>query len=171
MRGNYARFPGLSRKWIDQKPNCFQIWKMKSKVRVNGAQNQMILRHIGLFHVKTSLGSGIAVSRTSYTCWLCKEEGRAGTNGGMVLKLPKNGSQIAPSKKRGNHSPGAPEERGHPHDREGKLMSAGQICIIAAAIFGLNACAGRGHIAPSPPLATDASRTPQPGVTSPPPAT
>ena len=47
-------------------------------------------------------------------------------------------------------------------------MSAGQICIIAAAIFGLNACAGRRHIAPSPPLATDASRTPQPAVPSPP---
>jgi hypothetical protein len=50
-------------------------------------------------------------------------------------------------------------------------MSAGQICIIAAAIFGLNACAGRRHIAPSPPLGTDASRTPQPAVTSPPSAT
>jgi hypothetical protein len=34
MRGNYARFPGLSRKWIDQKPNCFQIWKMKSSIGV-----------------------------------------------------------------------------------------------------------------------------------------
>jgi len=47
-------------------------------------------------------------------------------------------------------------------------MSAAQICIIAAAIFGLNACAGRGHIAPSPPPAPTASRTPQPAVTSPP---
>ena len=50
-------------------------------------------------------------------------------------------------------------------------MSAAQICIIAAAISGLNACAGRRHIAPSPPLGTDASRTPQPAVTSPPSAT
>jgi hypothetical protein len=50
-------------------------------------------------------------------------------------------------------------------------MSAPQICIIAAAIFGLNACAGRGHNAPSPPPATNASRTPQLDVTSPPSAT
>ena len=50
-------------------------------------------------------------------------------------------------------------------------MSAAQICFIAAAIFGLNACAGRGKIAPSPPPSTNASRTPQPAVTSPPPAT
>jgi len=50
-------------------------------------------------------------------------------------------------------------------------MSAAQICIIAAAIFGLNACAGRGHMAPSPPPATKASRTPQPAITSPPSAT
>jgi hypothetical protein len=50
-------------------------------------------------------------------------------------------------------------------------MSAAQICIIAAAIFGLNACAGRGHIASSPPPATKASRKPQPAVTSPPSAT
>ena len=50
-------------------------------------------------------------------------------------------------------------------------MSAAQICIIAAAIFGLNACAGRGHTAPSPPPATKASRTPQPAITSPPSAT
>ena len=50
-------------------------------------------------------------------------------------------------------------------------MSVAQICIIAAAIFGLNACAGRGHIAPSPPPATNASRPPQPAVTSPPSAT
>ena len=50
-------------------------------------------------------------------------------------------------------------------------MSAAQICIIAAAIFGLNACAGRGHVAPSPPPAINASRTPQPAVTSPPSAT
>src|SRR5262252_408635 len=47
-------------------------------------------------------------------------------------------------------------------------MSAAQICIIAAAIVGLNACAGRGHFAPSSPQATDASRTPQPSVKSPP---
>ena len=50
-------------------------------------------------------------------------------------------------------------------------MSAAQICILAAAIFGLNACAGRGHVPPSPPPATDASRTAQPAVTSPPSAT
>ena len=50
-------------------------------------------------------------------------------------------------------------------------MSAAQICIIAAATFALSACAGRGHIAPSPPPATNASRTPQPAVTSPPSAT
>jgi hypothetical protein len=50
-------------------------------------------------------------------------------------------------------------------------MSAAQICIIAAAIVGLNACAGRGHIAPSSPPATNPSRTPQPAVTSPPSAT
>jgi hypothetical protein len=50
-------------------------------------------------------------------------------------------------------------------------MSAAQICIIAAVILGLNACAGRGHVTPSPPPVTSASRTPQPAVTSPPPAT
>ena len=50
-------------------------------------------------------------------------------------------------------------------------MSAAQICIIAAAIFGLNACAGRGYIAPRPPAATNASYTAQPAVTSPPSAT
>ena len=50
-------------------------------------------------------------------------------------------------------------------------MSAAQICIIVAAVFGLNACAGRGHNAPSPPPATNASRPPQPAVTSPPSAT
>ena len=50
-------------------------------------------------------------------------------------------------------------------------MSATQICIIAAAIYGLNACAGRGHIASSPPAATNESPAPQPAVTSPPPAT
>ena len=50
-------------------------------------------------------------------------------------------------------------------------MSAAQICIIAAAVFGLNACASRGHVASSPPSATNASPTPQPGVTSPPSAT
>ena len=50
-------------------------------------------------------------------------------------------------------------------------MSAAQICIIVAAIFGLNACAGRGHNASSPPPATNASHTPQPAVTSPPSAT
>jgi hypothetical protein len=50
-------------------------------------------------------------------------------------------------------------------------MSAAQICIIAAAVFGLNACAGRGHTAPSAPPATNASQKPQPAVTSPPPAT
>jgi hypothetical protein len=54
---------------------------------------------------------------------------------------------------------------------KGILMSAAQICIIAAAIVGLNACAGRGHIAPSSPQATNASRTPQPAVKSPPSAT
>src|SRR5215510_2029039 len=48
-------------------------------------------------------------------------------------------------------------------------MSAAQICIIAAAILGLNACAGRRHIDPSPPPTTSASRTPQPAITSPPP--
>ena len=50
-------------------------------------------------------------------------------------------------------------------------MSAAQICIIAAAIVGLNACAGRGHIAPSSPQATNASGTPQPAVKSAPSAT
>jgi hypothetical protein len=50
-------------------------------------------------------------------------------------------------------------------------MSRAQICIIAAAIFGLNACAVRGHIAPSPPAATNAPRTTQRAVTSPPSAT
>jgi hypothetical protein len=50
-------------------------------------------------------------------------------------------------------------------------MSAAQIYIIAAVILGLNACAGRGHVTPSPPPVTSASRTPQPAVTSPPPAT
>ena len=50
-------------------------------------------------------------------------------------------------------------------------MSATQICIFAAAICGLNACAGRGHIAPSQPAATNESPTPQPAVTSAPPAT
>jgi hypothetical protein len=50
-------------------------------------------------------------------------------------------------------------------------MSAAQICIIAAAVFGLNACAGRGHIAPSAPPPTNASPAPQPAVTSPPSAT
>lgn len=50
-------------------------------------------------------------------------------------------------------------------------MSAGRLCIIAAAIFGLNACVGRGHTASSSPPATNASRTPQPAVTSPPPGT
>src|SRR5262249_16748945 len=54
---------------------------------------------------------------------------------------------------------------------KGILMSAAQICIIAAAIVGLNACAGRGHVAPSSPQATNASRTPQPAVKSPPSAT
>jgi hypothetical protein len=48
-------------------------------------------------------------------------------------------------------------------------MSVAQICIIAAAIFGLSACAGRGHTAPPPPPATtNASRLPQPAVKSPP---
>jgi len=50
-------------------------------------------------------------------------------------------------------------------------MSAAQICIIAAAIFGLNACVSRGHIASSPPPATNASGTPQPAAISPPSAT
>jgi hypothetical protein len=50
-------------------------------------------------------------------------------------------------------------------------MSAAQISVIAVAILGLNACAGRGNIAPSPPPAADASSTPRPAVTSPPPAT
>ena len=45
-------------------------------------------------------------------------------------------------------------------------MSAAQICLVAAAILGLNACAGRGHIPPSPPPATSASRAPQPAITS-----
>ena len=39
-------------------------------------------------------------------------------------------------------------------------MSAAKICLVAAAILGLNACAGRGHIPPSPPPATSASRAP-----------
>jgi hypothetical protein len=50
-------------------------------------------------------------------------------------------------------------------------MSAAQICTIAAAILGLNACAGRGHIAPSVPPETHASSTPQTADTSPPSAT
>jgi hypothetical protein len=50
-------------------------------------------------------------------------------------------------------------------------MSAPQICIIAAAIFGLNAYAGRGHIATPSPPATNVSRTPQSAVTSTPSAT
>src|SRR5262245_3608619 len=54
---------------------------------------------------------------------------------------------------------------------EGNMMSAAQICIIAAAIVGLNGRAGRGHIAPSSPRATNASRTPQPAVKSVPSAT
>ena len=45
-------------------------------------------------------------------------------------------------------------------------MSAAQICLVAAAVLGLNACAGRGHIAPSPPPATSASGAPQPAITS-----
>ena len=43
-------------------------------------------------------------------------------------------------------------------------MSAAQICLVAAAILGLNACAGRGHSSPSP--ATSESREPQPAITS-----
>jgi hypothetical protein len=50
-------------------------------------------------------------------------------------------------------------------------MSAAQIGVIAVAILGLNACAGRGNIAPSPPPAADVSSTPQPAVTPPPSAT
>ena len=49
-------------------------------------------------------------------------------------------------------------------------MSAAQICIIAAAIVGLNGCAGRRHIASSPPPAA-ASPTPQPAVEPSPSAT
>src|SRR5262245_53404688 len=49
-------------------------------------------------------------------------------------------------------------------------MSALQIFIITATIMGLNACAGRRHIAASPPPATTAPPTPQPDITSPPPA-
>jgi hypothetical protein len=48
------------------------------------------------------------------------------------------------------------------------VISAAQVCIVTAAIWGLNACAGRGHVAPSPPSATNASSTPRPAVTSPP---
>ena len=86
----------------------------------------------------------------------------------MVLKLHWNGSQIAPPKEGANHSRGLKSTS--IRKRGEKLMSAWQICIIAAAIFGLNACAGRRHVAPapSPPLATDAS---QPAVNSPPSAT
>ena len=43
-------------------------------------------------------------------------------------------------------------------------MSVAQICIIAAVILGLNACAARGHVASSPPPATSASRTPEPAA-------
>jgi hypothetical protein len=50
-------------------------------------------------------------------------------------------------------------------------MSLAQICIVAATILGLNACAARGRTAPSPPPATNASSTPQPAVTPLPPAT
>jgi hypothetical protein len=50
-------------------------------------------------------------------------------------------------------------------------MSAARICLVAAAILGLNACAGRGHIPPSPPPATSASGAPQPAITSAAPAT
>jgi hypothetical protein len=39
-------------------------------------------------------------------------------------------------------------------------MSAARICLVAAAILGLNACARRGHVPPSPPPATSASRAP-----------
>jgi hypothetical protein len=50
-------------------------------------------------------------------------------------------------------------------------MSAAQICIITATILGLNACASRGHNAPSAPPPTNASSTPGPAVTSSPSAT
>ena len=45
-------------------------------------------------------------------------------------------------------------------------MSTAEICLVAAAILGLNACAGRGPIPPSPPPATSASPEPQPAITS-----
>jgi hypothetical protein len=54
-------------------------------------------------------------------------------------------------------------------------MSAAQICIVAAAILGLNACSSRERIAPSPPTNASSTQqtaaTQQPAVTQPPPAT
>src|SRR5262245_1258370 len=44
-------------------------------------------------------------------------------------------------------------------------MSAAQICLVAAAILGMNACAARGHIAPSPPPAASTARASQPAIT------
>lgn len=46
-------------------------------------------------------------------------------------------------------------------------MSTTRICIIAAAILGLNACAARRHVAPSTPSAATSVQPPQPAVTSP----
>ena len=43
-------------------------------------------------------------------------------------------------------------------------MSTAQICFVAAAIMGLNACVGRGHTAPSSPAAISASPAPQPTI-------
>jgi hypothetical protein len=46
-------------------------------------------------------------------------------------------------------------------------MSAAKICLVAAAILGLNVCVGRGQTAPSSPTATSASPAPKPTITSP----
>jgi hypothetical protein len=45
-------------------------------------------------------------------------------------------------------------------------MSAAQICFVATAILGLNACAGRTQTAPFSPRATSASPAPQPTIAS-----
>jgi hypothetical protein len=50
--------------------------------------------------------------------------------------------------------------------RGNHLLSAAQICLVAAAILGLNACVGRRQTAPSSPTTTSASPAPQPTITS-----
>src|SRR5262245_45055725 len=80
----------------------------------------------------------------------------------MVVKLDRL--------KQGDYSRSSLNEHWHLRDRlgEGRIMSAPQIWIVAAAILGLTTCAARAHVAPP---TTNASGTPQPAVTSPPPAT